>query len=230
MKWLKLLVAAAFIVGAGCGNDGEPDCRLNSDCPGDELCIEGKCLMECKTNKDCLPDGTCSGGYCLFLAGSNPASDTGSGEGTDATSLYCQWRNQKVIAGSDNAMFDWQLCEQEHLSWCKNHIGLARGECDDKVGFDKALECIAQLPLTGDTSDGHEACMGKTACYVESEMRSETMCPLGFDCMENGACTYYPALGWCAPATDVDCAGSCACKHMGHCKFNSDQSEPECIE
>jgi hypothetical protein len=94
-----LFAVSVFAIGViACGSDdSEPECRLNSDCPGDMLCIGDKCLMECKTDKDCLPDGECENGHCKTEGSSVKGGNNG----------FEQYRNG-IIASVE---VEWDCCE-----------------------------------------------------------------------------------------------------------------------
>lgn len=90
LKAIILICSAiVLLIGTGCDEGSGPECRLNSDCPGDELCIGGRCLMECKTDKDCLPDGECSNGYCRF--------DSQQGSAINGEDLCETWCNRVYV-------------------------------------------------------------------------------------------------------------------------------------
>ena len=114
-------VSVFSVCGIACGGDNnEPECRLNSDCPGDELCITGKCLMECKTNKDCLPDGECKGGYCDFGDDGSGAPDLGNEGDTETCQDYCDYLAQCMEEDkgpSNDPVGDMNKC----LGNCEQH-------------------------------------------------------------------------------------------------------------
>lgn len=118
-----LLALSVFSIGgiACSGDDNEPECRLNSDCPGDELCISGKCLMECKTNKDCLPDGECKGGYCVIDGESSPIGADGPCGDSPMVGKYL-WHYSSCESGMVTAV-DSLSCEAQ---WCP---GWEDGSC-----------------------------------------------------------------------------------------------------
>ncbi len=45
------------------GGEGSA-CTLQSDCPVDLLCIDGRCLKECRVDEDCPASGTCINNLC----------------------------------------------------------------------------------------------------------------------------------------------------------------------
>ena len=115
LKAIILICSAiVFLIGTGCDEGSGPECRLNSDCPGDELCIGGKCLMECKTDKDCLPDGECSGGYCEF-----PDAPKNGGEGGDSCQeLFGEWEDPS--SPENGALFTSSMFYQVYFPTCES--------------------------------------------------------------------------------------------------------------
>ncbi|MEQ9499224.1 MAG: hypothetical protein RIT81_20240 [Deltaproteobacteria bacterium] len=55
--WLLLLGA--------CADPVEVECRLNSDCPANELCDDGACVPECREDRDCPTPQICQQSLCI---------------------------------------------------------------------------------------------------------------------------------------------------------------------
>lgn len=71
------------------------ECKVNKDCTGGEVCVNGVCRTSCTGNDDCAAceDGpVCAGGYCMTAAEANPkCSDNSScGGGTYCVNAQCK--------------------------------------------------------------------------------------------------------------------------------------------
>ncbi len=53
-----------------CNGPKTATCGSDNDCPGEELCLEGKCVGSCRTDYDCPGEGVCEGGRCTNERGS----------------------------------------------------------------------------------------------------------------------------------------------------------------
>lgn len=52
------------------------DCTEDAQCPGDGLCVEGRCVAPplCRQDQDCAADETCTDGVCVFSSSTTPCS------------------------------------------------------------------------------------------------------------------------------------------------------------
>lgn len=60
--WLLAAVIVALGLALGCSNNEE--CRLPSDCPAAQLCVDGFCVAQCRTARDCALGEVCEAGQC----------------------------------------------------------------------------------------------------------------------------------------------------------------------
>ncbi len=82
----RVAAGAILALGLACRH-GEPECYLNSDCPGSLICVSDRCLPACKTGKDCAGglqcvNGTCTAGATVDVEdpGANPGDLPDAGD------------------------------------------------------------------------------------------------------------------------------------------------------
>lgn len=89
-RFAGALATSTVLLLAACddGATGGTTCRLNSDCPTNQLCYEGVCDVECREDRDCAEGQTCSRGECTggdeVDATDDVAAEDASGDSPDA--------------------------------------------------------------------------------------------------------------------------------------------------
>ncbi|MCB9602835.1 MAG: hypothetical protein H6721_18835 [Sandaracinus sp.] len=238
---MRSFVSIAFVCLVACGSDAPeyPDpprdaglaCGVMVDggelsCPGDQVCVQGRCYEACSSNAQCARTQTCEEGVCV--------------EGTRA----------------DAGMPDAGLCpggcsgatpECHPTGVCTACVAGTVGECGAAapicdfaygscVGFVADRVCAACN--TSADCDGGRTCTergGERVCLAPCV---EGACPRGFTCGADDLCA--PSFGTCtglrngltsaACATDADCEPLGATAPAGVCQGASEGVPGACVQ
>jgi formylglycine-generating enzyme required for sulfatase activity len=90
---LALTISIAAMLGGcvGTSEESPADCRLNSDCPENAVCVDSECLVQCREDRDCDAGFLCTANGCVpamdASLGDTQVSDDTSSSPADTTSL-----------------------------------------------------------------------------------------------------------------------------------------------
>lgn len=172
-----------------CVDDKCVSCGDNDDCPGNKICVAGKCQCPpglpyydetadkcygCKTDEECGPCFRCVDGNCVPL---NCICDPDVDDCVECT--------QSSHCGPNEI--------------CKNN----KCECAPGYVYDPTLdECVPEPPCTSD--DDLDPCQ----ICVDGQIQ-DVICPDPNEVCINGDCVPIPCEGPCDDATD--CGPNCGC-------------------
>jgi len=118
------LLPLAWLASAGCPTQAIV-CNLDTDCPGDQLCVDQTCRHTCNVTAECETGERCQQGYCMpggdAAATDSAASDRG---GTDRTGVD---QNASDRPASDHAIADRAV--PDGAIRCDDSYCSAHGEC-----------------------------------------------------------------------------------------------------
>ena len=184
-RYLFLVFFIFCINSFGCVQvETPPECRLSSDCPLNEQCIEGRCLAECREDRDCAASETCADKKCI--AKIPPAR-------------VCQFARQCM----ENETCRAGICEEVSLQGSDLEpydAGVPVGNDGGTMG--QGLPYGAVCSAASECASGF--CLGATG-----EGRCTVMCSTNSDCVYPDQCIDVPNSGrFCGVLPTAGATGS----------------------
>ena len=189
-----------------CTPPPEPTCSNDSECAGDDICLDGRCRPGCRFDKDCPEGEGCFDNGCQTRCETNELCRAALGEGYTCLDGYCQLVNSSTgqkrrgcecyeFCDEQGYCTPYQCdsdldCEEEACGSCL--VGNTCGECfsDEQCPGTKVCDLpLDELgnpkldPVTGEQLGGTCA----YACTPDSPgvCLSASDCPDGFYCDDN---------------------------------------------
>ena len=170
-------------------------CNISDECPGDELCIEGRCSPPpectssagcpevdvetcvvgdaCDDDTPCPGGGECRNGVCFFCTPGKADTQCLQGQCTD-----------KTLCNGDEDCFGGQIC--------------TNGSCDNGTRCLSFTDCDEREICKGGV------CVEDTTCFQDSDCAGGQYC-LGGNCADAGDGSWSPEYGEACE----DCGHSC---------------------
>ena len=157
--------------GGGAGSGTQADCGKDTDCPGELICLGGRCVtdpnireVDCETNDDCASGEECTQGMCVRPGNCTSAADeealgkTYPVAGLDGSTAEVEPRDVARTCGIDCVTQGLQTAEE--LRACSEACiiqttGLSTGCAGCLVD---SVECGRENCLGECLSDDREAC------------------------------------------------------------------------
>ncbi len=221
-------------------NNNSPECTLDSECPGTQICDDGACVeglctrdSECDGEQICLEDrGVCVTPEC------NTNADCGAGQ-------YCEPDDKKCRDGCATTADCGanQICNTNTRS-CEDTGGCTTNADCEALELCREAKCVAVQCVNDDDCDAAERCDANNRCQLR-----EGFCAADGDCAQDQKCDTQTnqcvdvGCGECPEGTfcneqagecwecarDIDCGENRICNRTDHvCEDAGCTSNDDC--